>query len=258
MIGYRLLAVRIESDFGTRQVYYGGLGEIYKSKGENTMKSLGIIRVTKSFVFGGAAVGLLALAVAFAADIGSAENNTRGRFAPRVRDIKKPAANDLLSGPHAFTVDVAENGNRFVFDETPVYPNGLPAYGGEFVTEGYLYPGGTLNGSNGVNQDGTPEFPNLVIGRWTCRGWHIGDGALTVTGPWVITNQLFDLGEEFGSRSITNEGYELVDLNTPFKRAITGGTGRFDKARGDSTQIFLGFNSSNGVVLRVRFDSIPR
>ena len=35
----------------------------------------------------------------------------------------------------------------------------MPAYGNPFVTEGYLYPSGTLGGSNGVLPDGRPEFP---------------------------------------------------------------------------------------------------
>lgn len=171
--------------------------------------------------------------------------------------VKVPLDDTIFSNFHRdLVVDISENGNRFVFDETPVHQDGSPAYGNEFVTEGYIYPGGTLNGSNGVNPDGSPEFPNRVIGRWTCRGWHVGEGAHTETGPWVITHQYFDFGRTFGSRSITNEGYELVDMNVPFKRAVTGGTGIFKNAKGDSTQVFLGFNRSNGVVLRVRFHDI--
>ena len=80
--------------------------------------------------------------------------------------------------------DVSENATRFIFDDTPLFADGAPAYGNEFITEGYLYPAGTLNGTNGVNPDGTPEFPDKVIGRWNCRGWHVGEGAKIVTGPW--------------------------------------------------------------------------
>jgi len=69
-----------------------------------------------------------------------------------------------------FRVDIAENGTRFSPDETPAFPDGLPAYGAEFITEGYIYPAGTLTGPNGANPDGSPEFPNRVIGRWVCRG----------------------------------------------------------------------------------------
>jgi hypothetical protein len=45
--------------------------------------------------------------------------------------------------------DAAENGTHFSFDETPADGDGLPAYGTEYITEGYLYPYGTLTDSNG-------------------------------------------------------------------------------------------------------------
>lgn len=137
--------------------------------------------------------------------------------------------------------DVAENGKRFTPDESPVFADGLPAYGAEFITEGYIYPFGTLNETNGVNADGSPEFPDKVIGKWYCRGWHVGDGAHTVTGPWVITHQLYDLGRKPGRETLASDGIELADLGIPFKRAITGGTGRFENASGQVTQTFLGF-----------------
>lgn len=151
--------------------------------------------------------------------------------------------------------DIAENGSRFSFDSEPRDEDGFPAYGGEFITEGYLYPHGFLDTATGVNEDGSPAHPDQVIGRWVCRGWHVGEGAQTVTGPWVITHQYFDLGENFGEHSISTDGYELVDLNTPINRAVTGGTGKYSRARGESTQIFLGFNPSFGVNLRVTFQA---
>jgi hypothetical protein len=87
--------------------------------------------------------------------------------------------------------DIAENGERFVFDEMPVHEDlnpPQPAYGNPFVTEGYISPLNTLNGSNGVNPDGSPEFPDKVIGKWTCRGWYIGDGRWST--PAADTSQL--------------------------------------------------------------------
>ena len=147
--------------------------------------------------------------------------------------------------------DIAENGSRFSFDAEPVDENGLPAYGGEFITQGYLYPHGFLDTHNGVMEDGSPAYPNEVLGRWVCRGWHIGEGASTVTGPWVVTTQIFDLKEEFGKQTIITEGYELSDIDLPINRAITGGTGKYSRARGNSTQKLLGFNQSQGVNVRV-------
>lgn len=147
--------------------------------------------------------------------------------------------------------DVAENQTRFSFDETPVFPDGLPAYGNEFITEGYIYPHGTLDSfTDGVNADGSPQFPDKVIGRWVCRGWHVGDGAHTTTGPVVITHQLYDFDDEAGKVTLTTDGIELADVDVPFKRAIIGGTGPFAQARGEATQTFLGFHQFNGVKLR--------
>jgi len=147
--------------------------------------------------------------------------------------------------------DIAENGSRFSFDTEPVHADGLPAYGGEFITQGYLYPYGFLNDHDGVNVDGTPAFPDKVLGRWTCRGWHIGEGAKTKSGPWVVTNQLFDFDKTYGKHTIITDGYERADINIPIERAITGGTGRYKQANGDSTQKLLGFNDSYGVNVRV-------
>ena len=53
--------------------------------------------------------------------------------------------------------DVAEDMSRFVFDEVPVYDeDSYPAHGNSFVTIGYIYPEGTLDGTNGVLADGSP------------------------------------------------------------------------------------------------------
>ncbi|MDN5932138.1 MAG: hypothetical protein L0I24_13910 [Pseudonocardia sp.] len=57
------------------------------------------------------------------------------------------------------------------------------------LTQGYRCPEGTLDGTNGVNPDGTPDFPDQVIGEWLCRGYSIGDGAHTTDGAWVYTTQ---------------------------------------------------------------------
>ena len=162
-------------------------------------------------------------------------------------------------GKNVIEVDIVENPRKFSFDETPVFKDGLPAYGGEFVTQGFIYPKGTLEMGNGVDAEGNPEFPDQVIGTWFCRGWHIGDGAHTLTGPVVITHQLFNFGEKFGAQSVTTDGIELADEGEPIKRAITGGTGRFKRARGEQVQTFEGLNQFEseqgplvGVKLRVK------
>ncbi|MEL6382069.1 MAG: hypothetical protein AAFQ89_06290 [Cyanobacteria bacterium J06626_18] len=146
--------------------------------------------------------------------------------------------------------DVAEDATRFVFDDAPVLENGFPAYGNAFVTRGYIYPAGTLNGSNGVNPDGSPQFPDLVLGEWVCRGWFIGaDGAAASSGEFVITTQLYNFGTELGEETLVSDGWELADTGVSVARAITGGTGRFSNAGGEAKQEFLGFNATEGVNL---------
>ena len=88
----------------------------------------------------------------------------------------------------------------------------------------------------------------------------IGNGAETTSGPWVITTQLYDFYKEPGfadgkqstRTNLVTDGYELADIGIEATRAITGGTGRFKKARGEARQTLLGFNASEGVNLRYR------
>lgn len=156
--------------------------------------------------------------------------------------------------------DVAESMPKFMFDEAPVLPSGMPAYGNPFITQGYIYPYGTLEGTNGVLADGSPEFPDIVIGEWTCRGYFVGNGAETTTGPWVITTQHYDFYEEAGfspgkqsTRSnLVTDGYEIADVGVEATRAVTGGTGKYKRARGEARQTLLGFNASEGVNLRFK------
>lgn len=190
-------------------------------------------------LLGGLALGILAFA------IGSH---------PGAAQADSPSA----QGGSVLEVEVAENGNRFSPDETPVFEDdGLPAYGAEFITEGYLYPAGTLTcdeeGCNGVLPDGTPEFLDQVIGTWVCRGWHIGDGAHTETGPWVVSTQTFSFGNVPGAKTLISDGFELSDMNVAFNRAVTGGSGDYLNVRGEQNQTFLGWNDSVGVSLKVSF-----
>ena len=157
-----------------------------------------------------------------------------------------------IFGFEAILVDVAENGLRFVFDDAPVFDDGSPAYGNGFLTEGYIYPAGTLGDANGVNPDGSPEFPNLVMGKWVCRGHFVGEGMQTERGPVVITTQTFFLGDGTGERMVVTEGFELVDFGETVHRAIVGGTGTYSAARGEQEQILTGFNATMGVTLEVR------
>jgi hypothetical protein len=147
--------------------------------------------------------------------------------------------------PRTVEVDIAEDGTRFVIDETPVFDDGFPAYGNPFVTQGYIYPAGTLTDSNGVNPDGSPEFPDKVIGEWSCQGYFIADGAHTTEGSWVFTTQLFAFGDDpdTGAETIVVTGYEGAEPGAIVTGAITGGTGRYATARGEAEQELLGMNN---------------
>jgi hypothetical protein len=146
---------------------------------------------------------------------------------------------------------VAEDGNRFVFTKERLFEDGMPQYGTPFVTQGYLYPENTLNGTNGVLADGKPEFPDKVIGEWTCYGWMIGDGGHTTTGEWVVSTQIYKFKEEHGGGILVTDGFELVDFNVPMTRTITSGTGQFKNAKGEQVQTLHGFTEQMGVNLTV-------
>jgi hypothetical protein len=152
--------------------------------------------------------------------------------------------------PVVIKYEVAEDGNRFKFDDLNLFEDGMPGYGSAFVTQGYIYPVGTLNGTNGVLADGKPEFPDKVLGKWTCYGWMIGDGAHTKTGEWVISTQVYQFND--GSTLVT-DGIELVDFETPMSWAITGGTDAYRSAHGEQIQVLHGFTEQMGVNLTVEF-----
>jgi hypothetical protein len=148
-----------------------------------------------------------------------------------------------------FTVDVAEDFSLFA--PTKVRPEDTqPERGAFFVTEGNIYPAGT------IARGGTPEEPgdfdpnaSGALGRWFCRGTHLVSGALfPVTARAVHTGQLYLLPNE--AASVTTEG---VEGNSPVVRAATGGTGPFKGYIGEQRQELLGFNKSGGVNLRVTF-----
>ena len=169
--------------------------------------------------------------------------------------------NDDAEARKTLEVEVVEIGSRFVFDETPVHADdGLPDYGGEFVTQGYIYPAGTIEeGHDGINADGSPEYPDAVIGQWTCRGWHVGDGAHSSGEPWVVTTQIFAFdgptdGDQKGTKTIVTDGYELPDFGVYVTRAITGGTGDYRRAEGEQYQELMDFNETNGVILKVELN----
>jgi hypothetical protein len=140
--------------------------------------------------------------------------------------------------------DVAEDHTRFLFAQTPVHSDGQPAYGNPFVTQGYIYEAGTLDGGGeGVKRDGTPVFPDKVIGTWTCDGRFVGDGAHTRTGTFIISRQVFQFDN---GDLLISQGAELADYNVPMQRVITGGLGNYAGLDGVLVQTNLGMSEGFG------------
>jgi hypothetical protein len=154
------------------------------------------------------------------------------------------------------SVDVACDANTFVF-QGPADAAG-PDGGASFVVQGVIYQAGTfdLHGAGrGLLPDGTPEFPDRVIGRWTCQGHFVGEGFDTATGVFVVTTQLYDLDNEHpGAETLVSHGVELIDLGVPFERAVTGGTGSFRRAQGEVTQKALAVNATGLFNFTFQFD----
>jgi hypothetical protein len=156
----------------------------------------------------------------------------------------------------SLTVDVAETGSRFVPDEHFVDADGVPTRGTYFITDGYLYEPGTLTCVDGVcdgvvyDDAGTPspEFPDRLLGSWTCYCTHTADAATTVSGPLIVTTQVFDLGAAPGEDTIVTSGFELIDVDVPVQRAIVGGTGNYGGVDGIETQTLLGLNNPDLVI----------
>lgn len=164
------------------------------------------------------------------------------------------AQTPATGAPTVMEFDISEDMNRFVFDQDVVYEDGMPADGSSFITRGYIYEVGTLTGEDGVNPDGSPQYPDNVIGEWIRQGHMINDAGHATGGVWVFSTQFFQFSEENGAETIVTTGYELADVGVAISRAITGGTGDYSSARGEGEQTLLGLNQSEGVNLRVHLE----
>jgi hypothetical protein len=144
-----------------------------------------------------------------------------------------------------FTIDVAEDMNLFVEPRVPVGTE--PLRGSFFVTEGKIFPAGTIPIVGGDQFN-----PNLVagsIGTWFCKGTFLVKGSVFETTPMaVLSDQVYLLEDD--KQSIATTGTEG---STPTVRAVIGGTGPYAGYTGEQRQEFLGFNKTGGVNLRVHF-----
>lgn len=152
--------------------------------------------------------------------------------------------------PTAF--DVAENHTRIFMASAPVHDDGMPAHGNAFISQGYIYPAGTLSAdTSGVLKDGSPAFPDKVLGTWTCDGYFVGEGGNATTGVWVISRQVFDFAE--GDKIVT-QGTEIVDTGVENQRPITGATGDYANFDGHMVQTLLGVSEEMTVNVTFRLE----
>ena len=124
------------------------------------------------------------------------------------------------------------------------FPAGQP-----FVIQGYIFPGGTFaanGGESGINEDGSPEFPDELLGIWTCRGWLMGPTPTTLIFNMVTTGD-----------SVILDGFEPFRGNAAL-RPVTGGTGTYNLARGQATQGVVGINGTGAPNFVFDFTFRPR
>jgi hypothetical protein len=153
--------------------------------------------------------------------------------------------------PKAF--DVAEDHTRIFMAAAPLHENGMPAHGNAFVSQGYIYPEGTLaDGTVGVLEDGSPAFPDLVLGTWTCDGYFVGEGGNATTGVWIISRQTFAFND---GATVVTQGTEIADIGQPNLRPVTGATGDFVDVDGGLIQTTLGFNEFWGLSATYEFEA---
>lgn len=203
-------------------------------------------------LIGGATLTTLALVTTLRTP--AAARSAATAFDPAARPGAAPSAmtagsvlTQITAEDGTLRFEVAEDGKRFVWTNNPVFTDGLPAHGTTYLSQGYLYPAGTLSDTaDGVNADGSPALPDQVLGRWACYGWYIGDGAHATEGPWVLSTQLYDFGDAWGEMTLVSEGYVLANAGGTVLRAITGGTGPFVAARGELADTNLGLNQTAG------------
>jgi hypothetical protein len=164
---------------------------------------------------------------------------------------------DVQADDARFGLDIAADCNRFI-TEGNGHLAANPKFGDYFMQEGVIYRPGTFErhcpGGDGCGllPDGTPQFPNAVIGKWTCYGSFVGNGIATEAGVWLYSTQVYEFDVEelaenvytHGRHLITSHGPERIDEDVPWFRAVTGGTGKFQHVTGEVQQTKIGFNQT--------------
>jgi hypothetical protein len=159
--------------------------------------------------------------------------------------VEPAAAQMYMNSPERieFTVDVAEDMDLYREPRVPI--GAEPLRGSFFITEGKIYPAGTIPSVNGAAFN--PKTAAGAIGTWFCKGTFLVSGSVFDQSPMaVLSDQLYLLATD--KQSIATTGTEGNGVTV---RPVVGGTGQFAGYTGEQTQEFLGFNATGGVNLRV-------
>ena len=109
--------------------------------------------------------------------------------------------------------------NLYVEPRVPV--GAEPLRGSFFVTEGKIFPAGTIPGVNGDQFD--PNAITSSIGRWFCKGTFLVSGSVFDKSPVaVLTDQLLLFPND--TQSIATTGTEGAGIAV---RPVIGGTGQY-------------------------------
>ncbi len=125
-----------------------------------------------------------------------------------------------------------------------------PRRGSTFVVYGKIFPAGTIPA--GVSSF-DPNQPGS-IGNWVCRGVFLADYADVISGAAALTvhtTQLFLFTTD--DTMLVTEGLE-GNVGVSTHRVVTGGTGAYAGATGQSLQQNIGVNQDGKGLFDLRFN----
>lgn len=176
-----------------------------------------------------------------------------GFVPPRAEGATTLQAADGKDGGHGergrrrtLVLDVANDLRRFVVNGSRTLPEARRGDG--FITEGKIYPGGTVPPGGTMTSPGPfdPDTAPGAIGLWVCRGTFFVDFAEILNGaePHVFSTQYHLLN---GGNGLVSEGPEGGLVH----RSLVGGLGRFVGAAASVVEEPIGTNMTG--LFNVRF-----
>lgn len=179
--------------------------------------------------------------------IDTVRSNIDGKSS-NLKNSKKSKNGEKTYENYDLEFDVSCNGHTFKFLNSQTDSENKYAKTSFFV-EGYIYKAGTFENygcENGVKTNGDPEFKNLLIGKWTSKGWYLNKGRQTKSGAYADSTHTYDLTDGNSlKRILSSNGKELIDMNTPFNRILSAGQGGYSRIKGGNVvQTTVGKNNT--------------